>query len=113
MIWKPWMARRFGSCGADPSRTASVTSELRSEVASTLVCATMPSDFDWSSAHAHLLAIRNTLFHNLSDATDGTLIQLPIVGSQIYPDTRALIRFAQVTLIFKEHEQGPFTECSM
>ncbi len=44
---------------------------------------------------------------------DGALIQLPIVGSQIYPDARALIRFAQVVLIFKEHEQGPFTECSM
>ena len=38
---------------------------------------------------------------------DGALIQLPIVGSQIYPDARALIRFAQVTLIFKEQEQGP------
>ena len=94
MIWKPWMARRFGSCEADPLQTASVTSELRSEVASTLVCATMPSDFDWSSAPAHLFAIRNTLFHNLSDAMDGVHIEPPKVGPQIDPDARALIRFA-------------------
>ena len=38
MIWKPAMARRFGSCRADRLRTVSVTSELRSEVASTRVC---------------------------------------------------------------------------
>ena len=37
---------------------------------------------------------------------DGALRQLPIVGSQIYLDARALIRFSQVTLIFKEHERG-------
>ena len=94
MIWKPWMARRFGSCEADPLLTASVTSELRSGVASTLVCATMPSDFDWSSAPAHLFAIRNTLFQNLFEAMDGVLIKLPMVGPQIYPNARVLIRFA-------------------
>ena len=73
----------------------------------------MPSDFDWSSPRAHLFAIRNTLFHNLSDAMDGVLIKLPIAGSQIYPDAGALSRFAQVTLILKKREQGPFKECSM
>ena len=113
MIWKRWMARRFGSCEADPLRTASVTSELRSEVASTLVCATMPSDFDWSSAPAHLFAIRNSLIHNPSDVLDGVLIKLPIVGSQTYSDARALTRFAQVTLKLTEHEQGPFKERSV
>ena len=75
-------------------RMASPTSELRSEVASTLVCATMPSDFDWSSAPANLFAIRNPLFHNQSDAMDGILVKLPIGGPQIYPYARALMRFA-------------------
>ena len=40
---------------------------------------------------------------------DGILIKLPIGGPQKYPFARALMRFAWVKLIFKEHEQGPLS----
>ena len=36
---------------------------------------------------------------------EGVLIKLPIVGPQIYPDALALIRFAKIKLILKEHGQ--------